>query len=158
MTRKLTDHEGYEVDTDGNVYSKYRRLKPTVKRNGYLQVSLGRSKVAMVHRLVAEAFLPNPDNLPCINHKDNNKTNNKVSNLEWCTQATNIRHMTNQNRQAKGEDQGLSKLTEDDVVFIRTNHKIYDKKLGTRPLARRFNVDPAAILSVLRNKTWKHIT
>ena len=104
MTRKLTDHEGYEVDTDGNVYSKYRRLKPTVKRNGYLQVSLGRSKVAMVHRLVAEAFLPNPDNLPCI------------------------------------------------------NHKIYDKKLGTRPLARRFNVDPAAILSVLRNKTWKHIT
>ena len=156
--RKLTDRKGYEVDSHGNVYSKYRQLKPVLKSNGYLQVSLGRGNSTFVHRLVAEAFVPNPDNLPHVNHKDNDKTNNIASNLEWCTQEGNVSHMVNQGRQAKGIRQGLSKLTDEDVLFIRSNHRPYDKTLGTRALAKKFKVDAAAILSVVRNKTWKHIT
>lgn len=155
--RKLTEVDGYEVDDSGNVYSKYRQLKPVLTKAGYLQVSLGRKKVVHVHRLVAEAFVPNPDSLPCVNHVDNNKTNNVPSNLEWCNQAGNVRHMVTQQRQAKGAEQGLAKLTEDDVSFIRKYHKPYDKEFGTKPLARALGVDPAAILSVVRGKTWKHI-
>lgn len=72
---------------------KGRILKAIPNQSGHLLVNLydeeGKSKKALVHRLVAEAFLENPENLPCINHKDENKLNNCVDNLEWCTIAYN---------------------------------------------------------------------
>ena len=72
---------------------KGRILKATPNQSGHLLVNLydeeGKSKKALVHRLVAEAFLENPENLPCINHKDENKLNNCADNLEWCTIAYN---------------------------------------------------------------------
>ena len=69
-----------------------RTLKPTKDSHGYLCVSLhkeGKMKFVKIHRLVAEAFIDNPDNLPCVNHKDENPLNNVVSNLEWCTYSYN---------------------------------------------------------------------
>lgn len=63
--------------------------------NGYEFVCLrkdGHNRNRMTHRLVAEAFIPNPDNLPVVNHKDGNRHNNDVSNLEWCTQGQNLKH------------------------------------------------------------------
>lgn len=84
----------YEVSSYGRVrslcgrYGKNLILKQGSGSRGYLNVSLckkGVQKTVNVHRLVASAFIPNPDNLPCINHKDQNKTNNNVSNLEWCS-------------------------------------------------------------------------
>ena len=79
------------VDDNGRVYDKpirARQLKQGIHSKGYKIVTLtkdGVSKTAFVHRLVAEAFIPNENNLPCINHKDEDKTNNFVENLEWCT-------------------------------------------------------------------------
>ena len=70
---------------------KERVLEP-IKRDEYLGVTLskeGKRKSFLVHRLVAEAFIPNPNNLPQINHKDENKYNNKAENLEWCTASYN---------------------------------------------------------------------
>lgn len=67
---------------------KEKILKQTISTTGYWHISLnknGKHYTYKVHRLVAEAFIPNPDNLPCINHKDNNPLNNNVKNLEWCT-------------------------------------------------------------------------
>lgn len=88
--KPIKGYEGlYEVSSLGNVKSLRRNvfLKPGRKESGYLIVSLYKhnsGKNFYVHRLVAEAFIPNPDNLPIINHKDEVKTNNCVDNLEWC--------------------------------------------------------------------------
>lgn len=93
----------YEVDIFGNVYSivhnnsrRKRKLSSYDNGNGYLKVNLydvnGKCKKKYVHRLVAEAFLNNPLNKPNINHIDNNRSNNNINNLEWCTQSENIKH------------------------------------------------------------------
>lgn len=96
----IKGYEGlYEVSNYGNVrslkYGKIKYLKPSNNGNGYNQVILcknGKTKQFTVHRLVANAFIENPLNLPQINHKDENKLNNKVENLEWCDSRHNIRH------------------------------------------------------------------
>ena len=88
--RSVKDYEGlYEVSNWGRVRNCRTGcvLRPGKHRDGYLQVNLykdGVMKRCYVHRLVATAFIPNPDNLPQINHKDENKENNRIENLEWC--------------------------------------------------------------------------
>lgn len=83
-------------------HNNIRKSRPTPR--GYLVVNLSKGnevKNCLVHRLVAMAFIPNPDNLPCVNHKDENKTNNRVDNLEWCTQKYNANYGTARERQRK---------------------------------------------------------
>lgn len=115
--KDIADFEGiYQVSSLGNVRSldrcvecndsirhyKGRMMKFYKKKNGYLQVNLKRrnlNKQFLVHRLVAETFIPNPCNYPCVNHKDENKANNSVDNLEWCTQEYNNHYgVGNKNR------------------------------------------------------------
>ena len=107
--RPVVGYEGlYEVSSYGRVRSLdgfivdslgYKRLhkgkvlSPAKDKNGYLKVNLhcnGKCKIIRVHRLVAQAFIPNTDNLPMVNHKDEDKTNNNIDNLEWCDQKYNI--------------------------------------------------------------------
>ena len=86
-----------------------RTLKPTKDSHGYLCVSLykeGEMKFVKIHRLVAEAFLNNPDNLPQINHKDEDKTNNHVNNLEWCDAQYNCNYGTRTERLSKSQING----------------------------------------------------
>lgn len=89
----------YQISNKGNIrHIKSKRiniLKPHKDKNGYLIISLYINKkfqTFKLHRLVAQAFIPNPDNLPQVNHKDGNKLNNCVNNLEWCTCRENINH------------------------------------------------------------------
>ena len=96
MIVELKDYPGYYVDDSGRIYSrksgKLEEKKQFVKTHGYLYVTLYRGDkkyYPRVHRLIAEAFIPNPSNLPEVNHKDEDKTNNRVSNLEWCTSSYN---------------------------------------------------------------------
>lgn len=89
--------KNYFIDEQGNVYVNDKKLKPQVDKNGYLWVNLnydGKQHNHKIHRLVAQAFIPNPDNLQQINHKDEDKTNNRVENLEWCTNDYNIHYGT----------------------------------------------------------------
>lgn len=115
--KPISGYEGlYEVSSYGRVRSVSRivkcrgigmrklkgKMRPAQKRgNGYLFVSLCKNrkhKMHSIHRLVAEAFIPNPDNLPYVNHKDETKTNNNVDNLEWCTASYNATYGTSKLR------------------------------------------------------------
>lgn len=102
---KVAINKNYAVDHQGNVYSLRRNKRLTPKNNwdGYLRVQLWdhqKCRYVSIHRLVAMAFIPNPENKPFINHKNGIKTDNRVENLEWCTQKENIKHAL---------DNGLSK-------------------------------------------------
>ena len=114
--KDIVGFEGfYKVSNKGNVYSVERRdsrgnicegrvLKPGYTSCGYLQVGLsknGKSKTRTVHRLVAETFLPNPNDLPQVNHRDEDKDNNNVENLEWCDTKYNINYGTGSERAAQ---------------------------------------------------------
>jgi hypothetical protein len=102
----VVGHEGYyEVSNFGNIravrYNNFgeivyaRPIKSAVRPKGYLTVVLSKQSCTtnhLVHRLVAKAFIPNPMNLPEVNHLDGNKSNNSVSNLAWCTASENIQH------------------------------------------------------------------
>lgn len=95
--KKIPDFPRYEVTSDGDVFnSKGDKLKPEKTRNGYLRVSLSnkfiKHKHFSIHRLVAEAFIPNPDNLTQVDHKNEIKTDNQVENLRWSTPLDNLNH------------------------------------------------------------------
>lgn len=100
---KETKYSGYFVDKKGNVYSSkankghlFKQKIPQKSNSGYLYVSIN-NKMVYIHRLVAETFIENPENKPQVNHKDFNKENNCVENLEWVTQTENINHLKDNN-------------------------------------------------------------
>lgn len=93
----LNNFPGYEITAGGRVRcAKTKKVKKqSLSDGGYFRVSItkdSKESTMRVHRLVAETFLPNPDNKPYVNHKDGNKQNNKRSNLEWCSQKENVNH------------------------------------------------------------------
>lgn len=93
--KDIAGYEGrYQVSNFGNVkslaYKKHRILKIDINSNGYARVCLSNKKWFFVHRLVANAFVPNPHQLPVVNHLDENRLNNSFNNLEWCTQKQNL--------------------------------------------------------------------
>ena len=93
--KKIDGYDNYEVSSYGRVRSKNKILTPQSKGNGYLQVNLcsnGKCKTFILHRLIAKVFISNPNNYNEVNHKDENKLNNNISNLEWCTRSYNMRY------------------------------------------------------------------
>lgn len=88
--------EKYQCDTNGVIYGQNGKpLKPNINCNGYKYVIFckdGKTKTLMVHRIIALTFVPNPTNLPIVNHKDGNKLNNKADNFEWTTNQGNLIH------------------------------------------------------------------
>ena len=104
--KDIIGYEGlYAVTSCGKIWS-YRSkifLKPQVNKDGYLRVGLwknGEVKKYLIHRLVAEAYIPNPEGLPQVNHKDENKENNCLQNLEWCDPKYNINYGTRNDKVA----------------------------------------------------------
>ena len=102
---------GYEVSNLGNIRRIYKNGKIRVLKqslcDGYKILRLG-SKSVRVHRIVAEAFIPNPNNYPCINHKDFNRQNNTVDNLEWCTTQYNAQYSADRFSRVKNTKSGAS--------------------------------------------------
>ena len=106
----------YKVSTEGNIKSirSNKILSLDTSQNGYKRVSLYKNKTIkhyLVHRLVAQAFIPNPDNLPQVNHKDEDKSNNCVSNLEWITHKDNCNYGTRLERMSKTRSKPIIQLS-----------------------------------------------
>lgn len=148
-----------------NKWGKFKRTLPELILNpplqyGYPRVGLwkdGKPVSHVVHRLVAIHFLPNPENKPVINHIDANKENNRVDNLEWCTQQENIDHSWKEGLQnpRKGEAHENSKLTRNDVLDIRNAYR-----LGCFPMScisEAYGVTVSHVCNIINRKVWKHI-
>ncbi len=149
----------YEVNINGEIRSTKtgKLLKPQRSWNGYRRVTLWvgyNRKGFMVHRIVAEAFLSNPEKLKEVNHKDFDKTNNSVDNLEWCSKQQNMDHAKNGKVLVsfKGEENNTSKLTNEEVEKIR---QIKDRKL--KSIAEEFNVCVRTIVRIRQKESWKHV-
>lgn len=130
-------------------------LKPQRNAGGYLRVNVG-DKLKRVHRLVAEAFIPNPDNKPAVNHKDGDKSNNHHTNLEWATHAENSQHAysTGLGTALCGEKHYNSKLTAEDVVAIRKDYS-NNYPGWTRDTAARYGVHRCTIGDIVKGRRWR---
>jgi hypothetical protein len=142
-------------------YFPQRPLAMDKTRQGYLCASLcknGRKKGYLVHRLVAIAFIPNPKNRPCVNHKDGVKTHNNIENLEWMTHAQNSKHAfdtgLSKNPVARGAEHGMSILTAEQVREIRTTYVPF--VVSRRILSERYGVSESTIKSIVEGKHWKY--
>lgn len=173
--KEVKDYEGiYFVSNLGNVKSvdhyinnkhnskslkKGRVLKKFKSFKGYLQTSLSKEAKRFntgIHRVVAIAFIPNPENKPQVNHINGIKTDNKVENLEWCTNKENQIHavktgLCNPNH---GDKHHNSKLTNEDVKNARL---LFKTGISNIELSKKYNISAVAMSNILKNKTYINI-
>ena len=157
----MKDIKGYEsiylVTKEGKVWSnRSQRFIGSDVKNAYSIVDLrkgGRQNIRAIHRLVAEAFIPNPDNLREVNHKDGNKHNNHIDNLEWVSSSQNTKHgWDNGLLKNKGLVKARRKLTPKQVKQIRCRYKPRCKINGTWALSREYNISQSQISNIINNK------
>lgn len=143
--KDIEGYEGlYQISNKGRVKSFYNHngkifVKPNIDVWGYERVDLSKNKNEKhykVHRLVAKAFIPNPNNYPCINHKDENKTNNCVDNLEWCSHKYNRNYGTCNDRLRKCFGKKVNQYSKDGI-FIKQFNSISEacKELNYKSIA-----------------------
>jgi len=148
------------VSWNGKVYvvRKRKKIKSQKDGNGYVQVPLSinkKQKRYLVHRLVATAFIPNPENKPQVNHINGIKTDNFVKNLEWSTRSENVSHSFKIGLQSnKGEKHPTNILTESLVKEIRSKYipNIY----STYRLAKEYGVSRVTISDVIKRRSWDY--
>jgi len=151
-----------------------RELTYTLNNRGYHSVGICR-KTFMVHRLVALAFIPNPENKPFVNHLDGNKLNNHVSNLEWCTAKENNLHARNtglrkqalghklkyqsdmSKRKALANLKDKSKLSPEQVKYVRQVFIPRSKEFSATALAKQFGTSVAAMCKIVSGQTYKDV-
>ena len=168
------DIEGYEdlyqVSNFGRVKSLVDRLgkkrelilKANTNKQKYLFVTLYKGKnikTLKIHRLVAEAFISNPEHKPTVNHLDGNKQNNNLNNLEWATRSEQTKHAFKIGlmKVSYGEKASNAKLTDEQAIKIRAEYVPYSRKYGTYALAKKYGVKPDAIQRIVKEKTFKHL-
>lgn len=155
----LKGFEDYKISKWGEIYSTItkRYLKYDITKQGYCRIKLldprlGKIKNYSVHRLVALQFIPNPRKLPQVNHRDGNKKNNSVFNLEWCTSEYNIRHAVENRLYKIEEDSPTAKLTKEDVFKI---HWLYTvRKFNKTEISKMYNISDATVGNILCGKRW----
>jgi hypothetical protein len=160
----------YRVREDGQIFSMYykNKMRPiyqSVNPDGYLCIKLGGSKKPgypksqrsfRVHRIIAKAFIPNPNNYSEVDHLDGNRANNNASNLEWVTHRENIiRSHKRGNCLRKGEYNSRAKLTNVDVLKVRY---LYDFGIMKQSeIAKMYDRGWSTIHNIVNRLTWTHI-
>ena len=145
----------YQLSNLGNVrslnYNKAKKIqhlkKVVINKRGYLAVGLSKNgifKIKTVHRLVAETFISNPNNLPQVNHIDKNKLNNSVTNLEWCTNKYNINYGTRKERISEKKGRKIIQLDKDDNII-----KVWN---GTCQANKELKINEGNIWEACNNK------
>lgn len=176
MQEAWRDIEGYggfyQISNLGRVKSRGKQCAVSEKRDiiratslthdGYVKVRLlhrGMDKTARVHRLVAEAFLPNPENKPTVNHIDGNKQNNAADNLEWADRTEQMAHAYALGLKAPlcGSAQPNAKLTDEQVRDIRDLYVPYDKCRGTVALSKKYGVSNRVIGLIVRGMSYQNV-
>lgn len=134
---------------------------PVKDKYGYLELTLSKNSIVnhkKIHRLVAQAFLEKIEGKNEVNHKDGNKTNNTVDNLEWCNAKENRQHaVKNKLLKVIGSENPMAKLTENEVREIRRLYKENKRKYTIKVLAEKYNVSFQNIYNIVSNKKWKHV-
>lgn len=162
--KDIKGYEGlYQISNLGRVkslkFEKHRILKIGITYNGYNVIYLKNInvKINLIHRLIAQAFIPNPDDKRTVNHINGDKTDNRIVNLEWATYSENCQHAydTGLSHGPKGSINGISKLTESQVLQIRKLANETD--LFQWQIGEMFGVHQNLISRIKNRKIWKHI-
>lgn len=153
----------YHISNYGRLKSFYngvaKILTPGLHTGGYLYFELhknGKCKKCKVHRLVGEAFISNPENLPTVDHIFNNKFDNYYENLRWATQADNNQYAYDSGAKKSGEGSYQATLTNEVAVYCRNVYIPRHPEFGARALARKFGVSSMAMSKAIRGKTYKN--
>jgi len=183
MITTYTDIQGYngryKISLCGDIKCctilKGRRKKTNIPKevsikqkrgpNNYVHISMftnGKPKQYLLHRIIAQVFIPNPETKPQINHINGIKWDNRIENLEWCTQSENMQHAYKTglkkgysvNPFKKGEGHTLSKLKNEDVVQIRI---LASQGMQQRKIGKKFGVCQKTILNILKKRIWTHV-
>ena len=165
--RDVVGYEGlYMVSNMGRVLrilkNRKRLLKRCIDKKGYAYIHLsqkGTIKHCKVSILVAKAFLPNPKNKPVVHHRDRNRANDCVENLEWVTYSENSRYIVKRSKSTKPSwMRSRSKLTPEQVRYIREHYIKGNPEFNAKSLAIKFNVGQTTIYSVIHNKSYKDVS
>jgi hypothetical protein len=150
----------YFVSESGGIFRDGKELKFYIlKKKGkptYKTVKINKTTM-YVHRIVAMTYLPNPNNLPQVNHIDGDKLNNHYTNLEWVTNQENRNHAVKNGLMKVGTDYEHTKLSEDDVKYIRENYIPKHTEFGGRALSKKFGIGEAQISRIIHHTRWTHI-
>lgn len=146
----------------GNCFRKEKIRSLSLTKDGYVKLRLsycGKDVTKRVHRLVAEAFIPNPENKETVNHKDGNKLNNCIYNLEWADRSEQMYHAYKHSlkKSERGTENAQSKLTVEQIKEIRKTYVRYSRKYGTIALADKYGVTNRVIGLIVKNLSYKNV-
>ncbi|MBR1807189.1 MAG: NUMOD4 motif-containing HNH endonuclease [Selenomonadaceae bacterium] len=166
--RDVVGYEGLYQVSNRNRMKSFRygveKLHLTYpNKDGYLKVGMtkdGKKKSFIFHVLVAQAFVPNPDGKPEVNHIDGNKQNNRPENLEWVTHHENMKHAWRNGlyEKVRGKRSPRAKITnDDDIRYIRRVYTPGHPEFGAKPLAKKFGLSTTAMQGIIHRITYKDV-
>lgn len=162
ILKDIEDFEGlYKVSNLGRIYSirnnKFLKATPNSLHTNRLYIKLYKDKkqyTFILARLVAKAFIPNPQHLTTVNHKDGNPLNNRIENLEWLSNADNIRHAYKTGLQKSGHRRSTAKYTKQEILNM---YRMHDAGLSSNAIAAVYNGSGRSIRRILSGDRYKEL-